>query len=332
MIAQPDSCKLRVGIIGASRVATYAMIHPARAIDGVCVTAIAARDPNRAADYARLHGIHHVHGSYEALMADPEIDLVYISTPPACHADQALSAIKVGKPILVEKPFAMTAAEAGRVHAAGQAAGIPVMEAMHSLHHALFARLSSLLVEGSIGHVRHVRAEFSVPIDENDGEFRWKADLGGGALMDLGVYPLAWCRRLLGESFTVTSAEGAFKRGVDEAFTARLLFANSVTAEVTSTMVAATPVARLLIEGTKGSLQVVNPLAPQRGHELRISTSTGETVETVDGPSTYEAQLIAVRNTLVHHTTFPLPANDFVRSMEAIEAVRAAWKRPQPNS
>jgi predicted dehydrogenase len=265
-------------------------------------------------------------------MADPEIDLVYISTPPSCHAGQALSAIGAGKPVLVEKPFAMTATEARRVHDAGQAAGITVMEAMHSLHHALFGRLGSLLAEGSIGHVRNVRAEFSVPIARNDEEFRWDPDLGGGALMDLGVYPIAWCRRLLGESFTVTSAEGAFKRGVDETFTASLQFTNSVTAEVTSSMVAATPVARLLIEGTKGSLQVVNPLAPQKGHELRIATFAGETAETVDGPSTYEAQLIAVRNTLVHRTPFPLPADDYLRSMETLDAVRAVWKRSQPNS
>jgi predicted dehydrogenase len=308
------------------------MIHPARAVNNVCVTAIAARDANRAAKYARMHGIRYGHRSYEALIDDPEIDLVYITTPPSCHAEQALSAIRSGKPVLVEKPFAMTASEARRVYDAGQAAGIPVMEAMHSLHHALFARLSNLLAEGAIGHVRHVRAEFSVPIDENDDEFRWKADLGGGALMDLGVYPLAWCRRLLGESFTVTSAEGAFKRGVDEAFSAKLQFSDSVRAEVTSTMVAAMPVARLLIEGTKGSLHVVNPLAPDRGHELRISTLVGETVESVDGPTTYEAQLIAVRNTLVHQVPFPLPANDFVRSMEAIDAVRAAWNRPEPKS
>jgi predicted dehydrogenase len=332
MMAQLGSSQLRVGIIGASRVATYAMILPARVTDGVCVKAIAARDPNRACDYARLHGIPHIHGSYEALMADPDIDLVYITTPPAYHADQALLAIKAGKPVLVEKPFAMTASEARRVRDAGQKAGVGVMEAMHSLHHALFRRISSLLAEGSIGPVRHVRAEFSVPIDENDEEFRWKANLGGGALMDLGVYPLAWCRRLLGESFTVTSAEGAFKRGVDEAFSAKLRFSDSVRAEVTSTMVAAMPVARLLIEGTKGSLHVVNPLAPDRGHELRISTLVGETVESVDGPTTYEAQLIAVRNTLVHQVPFPMPADDFVRSMEAIDAVRAAWNRPQPNS
>ena len=332
MIVQPDASQLRVGIIGASRVATYAMISPARAVAGVRVVAIAARDPSRAAAYSKLHEIPRVHAFYKDLMADPGIDLVYITTPPACHASQALSAIKAGKPVLVEKPFSMTAAEAKRVNDAAKATGVPVIEAMHSLHHALFLRLARILTEGTIGHVRHVRAEFSVPIDENEEEFRWSTDLGGGALMDLGVYPLAWCRRLLGESFAVESADGVFKRGVDTAFTAKLRFANAVTAEVTSTMSARGPVAWLQIEGTKGGLHVVNPVAPQMGHELRISIAAGETLESVDGPSTYEAQLIAVRNTVVHHAPFPLPADDFLRSMEAIDAVRAAWKRPEPNS
>ena len=96
-------------------------------------------------------------------------------------------------------------------------------------------------------------------------------------------------------------------------------------------MVSVEPSARLLIEGTKGSLEVVNPLAPQMGHERRLFTAIGDTVETVDGPSTYEAQLIAVRNTVLHNSPFLLPADDFVHSMEAIEAVRAAWKRTGSN-
>lgn len=331
MIAMPNASQLRIGIIGASRVATYAMIDPAFAVDGVRVAAIAARDECRAADYASRHDIPRVHSSYEALIGDPDIDLVYISTPPAHHAYQALAVIKAGKAVLVEKPFAMTAAEAKRVYVAGQATGVRVMEAMHSLHHALFRRISILLAAGAIGDLRHVRAEFSVPIDENEKEFRWKADLGGGALMDLGVYPLAWCRRLLGESFTVESADVKIIRGVDTTFSAKLCFASFVMAEVTSSMVSVEPSARLLIEGTKGSLEVVNPLAPQMGHELRLFTAIGDTVETVDGPSTYEAQLIAVRNTVLHDSPFPLPADDFVHSMEAIEAVRAAWKRTGSN-
>jgi predicted dehydrogenase len=289
---------------------------------------MAARDECRAADYAKLHDIPRVHSSYEALIADPEIDLVYISTPPACHAEQALLAIAAGKPVLVEKPFAMSAPEARRVHDQAQGSGVPVFEAMHSLHHALFGRLLALIGEGAIGDLRHLTAEFNVPIDDRQGEFRWNAQLGGGALMDLGVYPRAWCRRLLGQSFTVESADADFRRGVDAAFSARLRFAGSVTAEVKSSMADTNRAASLLIEGTSGTLQVSNPVAPQLGHELRLRTEAGETAEIVEGPSTFEAQLIALRDTLVDGAAFPLPADDFVRSMEAIDAVRSAWERP----
>lgn len=330
MSALADATELGVGIIGASRVATYAMIAPARMVAGVRVAAIAARDVTRAAEYAKVHGIPRVHASYQALYADPEIDLVYISTPPACHAAQALAAIEAGKHVLVEKPFAMTAAEAARVYDAGQSAGVCVMEAMHSLHHPLFRRIERLIESGSVGDLRYVRAEFSVPIENREGEFRWQAGLGGGALMDLGVYPLAWCRRILGNSFKVLSANARFASGVDTAFQAKLSFSSSVEAKIKGAMVGVGQSAKLLIHGTAGSLEVINPVAPQIGHQLFVSTGSQETVETVEGPSTFEAQLTAVRDTLLHGAAFPLPANDFVHSMAAIEAIRSAWKEAGP--
>lgn len=117
---------LRIGLIGASRVATYAIIAPARSVAGVEVVAVAAGDQDRASAYAGEHGIARVHASYQELLHDPAIDLVYIGTPPSTHAELALRAITAGKPVLVEKPFAMTTVEAQVVHDAGRCAGVPV--------------------------------------------------------------------------------------------------------------------------------------------------------------------------------------------------------------
>lgn len=314
---------LNIGLVGASRVAAYAIIAPARTTAGVCVYGVAARDPGRAQQYATEHGIPHSYQNYADLLNDPLIDLVYLGTPPARHVDQALAAIAAGKAVLVEKPFALDAAGARLVYEAGQASGVPVFEAMHSPHHALFRRLTALLREGAIGKLRHTEAVFDAPIASDD-PIRWSGTLGGGALMDLGVYPLAWLRRIAGETFTVELATAEMRGDVDASFSASLRFADGMTATVESSMTATDRAARLVIEGERGRVSVTNPLAPQLGHALMITLDGTTRTETVDGPSTYQAQLTAVRETLVDGKEFPFPSDDYVHSMMAIDRVRAA--------
>lgn len=316
---------LRIGLIGASRVATFAVIEPARSLPGVEVIAVAARSIERAEGYAVEHGIPRACG-YDALYASPEIDLVYVGTPPSAHLDQALAAIAAGKPVLIEKPVAVDAAQAARIRDAAGAARVQAFEAMHSVHHALFAELRSLLADDAIGEVIAVDARFDAAVGTAPGEFRWDGALGGGALMDLGVYPLAWCRLLLGEDFTVEKATARRAGTVDVAFTARLRFARGAEATVAAAMDAPKHEAELTITGARGRIIVLNPIAPQRGHTLTVETASGTSTTTVDGPPTFLAQLTAVRDALTGAAPFPLAADDYVRSMQAIDRVRAAFR------
>jgi predicted dehydrogenase len=316
---------IRTGIIGASRVATYALIAPARVVPGVQVLGIAARDADRSRSYAEEHGIERAYASYDDLFADPDVDLVYVSTPPSTHKDLALAAIRAGKPALVEKPFGLNAAEAREVFAASETSGVVIIEAMHSPHHRLFARMMEIIASNEIGRVREIDAEFSTSIARDD-PIRWEHDLGGGALSDLGVYPLAWARRIAGEEFTVEHTQAVFERGVDAQFSSRLRFAGDVQARVRSSMQAATTTARLSVRGSKGEIIAINPLAPQHGHELRISSDRGERSEVVAGPSSFEAQLSAVAATLRDGAPFPFPRDDYVRSMDALDLVRASFE------
>lgn len=316
--------KLAIGLLGASRVATYAVIEPARASSGYYVHGVAARDPDRADGYAAKHGIECTYRAYEDLLNDPRIDLVYLGTPPAYHVAQALAAIAVGKPVLVEKPFALDAVGARRVFDAANVAGVQVFEAMHSPHHVLFSRLLTLVGEGCIGKLIHVDAVFDAPIASDD-PIRWSATLGGGALMDLGVYPLAWVRRILGERFTVEKARRQMLGAVDSSFTAHLRIDERTTATVSSSMITEQPAASLELFGERGSIFVSNPLAPQHGHALTVEVEGKRQTEYCSGPSTYEAQLDAVRAAVSGERRFPFPADDFVRSMAAIDSVRVAW-------
>ena len=187
---------LRIGTLGSSRISQPALIEPAASVPEVIVAAAAARDLPRAEAYALRHGLEKAYGSYEELLADPDIDAVYNPLPNSLHGPWTLQAIAAGKHVLCEKPFASNADEAAQVADAAAASGLVVMEAMHYRYHPLTRRLSELAAE--LGPVRHIQCWTSFAISRPD-DIRYDFDLGGGALMDGGCYAID-CLRLLGAS------------------------------------------------------------------------------------------------------------------------------------
>lgn len=314
---------VRIGIIGAARVAVYAMIEPALNNKRARLAGIAARDPARAAAFAARHGVARAHQTYDELIDDPDIDLVYVATPPALHASVAVRAIEAGKHVLVEKPFAADAREAREVLAAAVRSGKRVFEAFHYRHHALWQRIVEIVRGGEIGAVKTIAAVFDAPIEPRADEFRWNATLGGGALMDLGCYPLQWVRVVAGEEPVVTSACMRMVNGVDAETAAELRLPSGATAQISCCMDHMAFKAELKVRGTAGSLDVANPLVPHLGHLLEIEASGQKRTERVDGVSTFAAQLEAVVASL-DGVAFPLPFDDPARSMALIDAVRAA--------
>lgn len=312
---------VRIGLIGAARVAPYAIVDPARSVQDAHLTAIAARDLDRASAFAARHGIATVHRDYDALMADPAIDLIYLATPPSAHADLAHRAIGAGKHILVEKPFAIDAEEAAAILDHARARGVHAFEAMHAPHHALFGDVRAIVASGVLGRIRRVEARFSTIIADDPGEFRWHAPLGGGGLMDLGVYPLALCRRLLGEDFTVDAIAAEFRSGVDARLLADLRFGD-IAVRIGCSMIDPFD-AGLEIGGEDGTLCVRNPVAPSLGNRLVLRTRTSCEDRQIDGPTSWTAQLAAIVATLRGGAPYPLPADDPLASMQAIERVRA---------
>ena len=315
---------LNIGIIGAARVAVYAMIGPAKENPHTQVTAVAARDPARAREFAELHAIPTVHTSYASLIADPEIDLVYVATPPAFHAENAIAALRAGKHVLVEKPFAMNARQAAEIVAAAAQTGRRAFEAFHYRHHALWHRIVGVVRGDQLGPIKSIEAAFHVPIENSPAEFRWNAALGGGALMDLGCYPLQWARVIAGQEPVVVSARMRIVGGVDAETQAELRFPSGIDARISCGMDGDSFKAFVNVEGTLGRMSVMNPLAPQLGHLLETRIGAAVRKETVDGPSTFAAQLEAVVATLNDGAPFPLAADDPVKSMTTIDAIRLA--------
>lgn len=315
---------LRMGLLGASRIANRAIIEPASALEGVEVVAVAARDKDRAAAFADQHGIAHSFGSYADLLDSHDIDLVYVATPPFNHAQLAIDALRRGKAVLVEKPFSLHASEAEDVLAVSRDVGLPVFEAMHSLHHPLASRLKAVLADPRLGGVQHIEGRFRTRIRISPDEFRWHARFGGGALLDLGIYPLAWIRFVAGEPLDVTDARAEMLGDVDGALTADLVLPGTVTARVDCSMLDGNHDASLAVRCEHGAVTIEGMVAPHRGNRVTVElASRAGWHETVDGPSSYEAQLAAVRDAMTGRRPFPLPADDFVRSMAAMDLIRA---------
>jgi predicted dehydrogenase len=314
---------LRIGLLGASRIAPKAVIAPAAARDDVVITAVAARDLGRARTYAQTHDIAAAVEGYEALIGRDDVDLVYCALPPAGHIDPCLLALQAGKALLIEKPFAMTAAQAGAIAKAAAAADRPALEAFHYRFHAMFARALAILEEGRLGRLIRAHGLFDAPIGRGPDELRWIAAEGGGGTMDLGCYVLHALRTLIAEEPALVSARAVLEHGVDAQMTASLAFPSGISATVSCAM---TRPRRddIVIEGEAGSLRLANFVSPQRGGELTLVTAAGETTQTAEGPGSYDAQLAHVVE-VMRGAAEPLTGGaDAVANMTIIDAMRRA--------
>ncbi len=319
---------VRIAILGAARIAPMALLAPARRTGVATVTAVAARDPERARAFAAKHGIARVHPTYEALLADPEVEAVYNPLPNSLHAAWSIRALEAGKHVLCEKPFAANAAEAEAMAGAAARTGRVLMEAFHYRYHALFARMRSILDAGELGVVRQLEATFCIPILKRN-DIRWRADLAGGALMDTGCYAMSLLRHLAGDEPEVVSARAIWTRGgVDRWCTAELRFPGGRSARLTCALLSAVLVRiSARVTGDAGTLGVINPIAPQFFHRLRVVTPAGRRVERVTGEPSYDAQLRAFVAAVREGAAFPTDPGDAVANMRAIDAVYAAAGR-----
>ena len=313
-----------IGLLGAAGIAIEAIIRPVRRRDDVRIGAVASRSSAR--EYADRHGIERAYPGYAALLADPEVDLVYNALPPSLHAEWTIAALRAGKDVLCEKPFTMTAAEAARVVATADETGRRVVEAFHDHYHPLSAWIRSTVAAGVLGRIHRAEAIFIGSNPFVPGTLRHEPSLGGGALMDLGCYPVHWVRSLFAGSPTVTGAEAVRNpAGADLSMAAELAFDDGVTASVRASMVEGVDLrSALIVDGEHGRLAVENIVFPSAGHSIRLETGGILRVSTVAGRSTYDHQLEAVLTGLRTGTPLPTEGADPVANMTVIDAIYAA--------
>ncbi len=313
---------LRIGILGAARVATYAVIDAARTVEGVVVHGVAARDPERARIYAAEHGISRVYENYQAIIDAPDVDAVYNALPPNLHRTWSIAALEAGKPVLCEKPFALCVQDVMVMLEAEQRTGRLLMEAQHSHYHPLNARVREIMRSGILGKIKTAAAHFSVTVKQSPGEIRYSPDVGGGALWDLGVYPAYWLRSAFGEEPEIISASQILAdTGADIETRAELRFPSCSSVSLSCAM-HGDFAAWLKVEGDIGSLTVMNPLAPQSGHSLILTIAGTVTEESYTKKSTYAFQLEAFRDAVVGNGAVPTRGKDSLATMILLENIQ----------
>jgi D-xylose 1-dehydrogenase (NADP+, D-xylono-1,5-lactone-forming) len=217
------------GLLSTARI-SGAVIAAARASERADVVAVASRDDERARSYADQFAIPRAHGSYEALLADPEVEAVYVPLPNALHVEWTVRALHAGKHVLCEKPMARRPQEVARAFDVAAREGLVLSEAFMWRHHPQTRRLRELLAEGAIGDVRLVRASFSFAL-AGDGDVRLDAALEGGSLMDVGCYCVSGARLAAGgEPVSVLAECVTGPSGVDVRFSGVLRFDGDVLA------------------------------------------------------------------------------------------------------
>lgn len=319
-----------IGILGAAGIAAGALIVPVRRRTDATVTAVASR--TAAADFAERHGIDRAYESYDELLADPGIDLVYNALPPSVHAQWTIAALRAGKDVLCEKPFTMTAAQAQRVADAADESGRRAVEAFHDHYHPLSAWIRATMARGELGPIRRVEAVFTGSNRYEPGTLRHEPELGGGALMDLGCYPVHWVRSLFSGPPTVVSATADRNpSGADVSIEAELAFTDIASVVVRASMVEGVALASsLFIEGERGHLFVNNIVFPSAGHSIEYRLDAVPRVFTVAGRQTYDHQLDAVLQALRTGAPLPTEGSDPVGNMAVIDAIyrAAGFERP----
>ncbi|MBK5268880.1 MAG: Gfo/Idh/MocA family oxidoreductase [Acidimicrobiia bacterium] len=318
---------LRFGVLGAARITPAALIKPARNIDEIQITRIAARNRDRAEAFANEYGIPNVSGSYDDLLASTDIDIIYNPLPMSLHAEWTIAALRAGKHVLCEKPLAANAREAAEMVLVAAVEGRILGEAFHYRYHPYFQRVLDEVRSGRIGTVTHIDANFAVTVRQPD--LRWDYATAGGSTMDLGCYPVSWVRQVMGEEPLVSSARAVVgPPNIDAELEADLVFPSGATARVFSSMQSDERKINMTIIGTEGSIVADNPLAPQNGNLLTITTAGGVASESINTGVSYEYMLRAFVDHIQHGGPYPTQGADSIANMATIDAMYDAAGLP----
>lgn len=317
-----DKLPVRIGILGAAAIGPTGLIIPARSVPEAQVVGVAARNPERARAYARKHHLPRVFDSYDALLADPDIDAVYNPLPNSLHAEWTIRALKAGKHVLCEKPFSANAVEAEQMAQVAADTGLILSEAFHFRYHPLPQRIKAIIASGEIGAVRRVETSMCFPLPKLN-DIRYQYDLAGGATMDAGSYGISMLRFLADAEPEVISAKAKLiSPQVDRMMEAEFRFADGRTGHFVCSMLS-----RIILDmsatiiGEQGKIHVLNPYHPQWFYRLKVQSRNGGRTERVPGEASYVYGLRAFVKVIRGEGTLLTGPEDAIGNMRVIDAI-----------
>lgn len=319
---------IRWGILGASNFASSTMgpaIHAAR---GAELSAVATRNPAKAAIFDFCPGLR-VHDSYEALLADPEIGAVYIPLPHTLHVPWAVQALQAGKPVLVEKPLALSADAIAPLIEAQARTGLLAAEAYMIAHHPQWHRLRTLLSEGVIGEIIQIDGLFTYDNRADPENIRNRPETGGGALPDIGVYPIGAARFAMEAEPTITNAKIAWENGVDATAQVQAEIGSAVLHVLVSMRMSKRQ--QMTFHGTEGEIYMPAPFNPGSFAEAQLHITDADGIRRIErfpGVDHYILQVEAFGDSVRGGAAYPWSLANARGTQVALDAVYAAANLP----
>jgi predicted dehydrogenase len=286
------SREIRWGVVGPGRIAE-SLVKDFDVVDGARVIAVASRSIDRAEAFAGRHAIERAYGSYAEIMADPDVDVLYLATPHPQHHPLALAALDAGKALLVEKAFTATTPGAAEVVERARKTGLFTMEAMWTRFQPAVVAVRELIADGAIGEVRSVQADLGVAREYDPADRLFDLALGGGALLDLGVYVVSFAQMLLGDPERVVAAGSLFPSGADAEASLLLDYGDGRTAALMTSLRNALP-GQARIFGTTGWIDVLPRFHHPKTFVLHRNGADPETITHPPLGAGYAHELIEV--------------------------------------
>jgi predicted dehydrogenase len=317
--------KFRWGILGTGAIARQ-FVQGLRSLPEAEVFAVGSRSEASAAKFADKRNIPRRHAGYDALASDPDIDVVYIATPHPFHAENATLCLQAGKAVLCEKPFCMNAAEAERVVELAREKGLFIMEGMWTRFFPLMEEVRRLVSEGAIGEVRMLNVDFGFRADLDPSSRLFDQRLGGGALLDVGVYCISFASMVLSRPSGFVSLPHLGETGVDEQASIILEHEGGRLANLSIGVRTTTP-QEATIMGTEGYIRIHAPWWRPKSMTISSPGTEDETVEAPISGNGFDYEAAEVMRCLAAGNTESdvMPLDETVSVLRTMDGIRAAW-------
>jgi len=320
MSATSDTAPLRWGIAATGSIAA-SMCEALRTLPDAEIVAVGSRTPDAAVSFAQRFGIDRAHGSYEALWADDDVDIVYIASPHSHHRDMTVAALDAGKHVLCEKAFAINATQARQMVDAARRNDRFLMEAMWTWFIPAVVDIRRRVLDGEIGELKVVEANFGIPVTDPDGRHR-RIDLAGGAMLDVGIYPVTFARFLAGDPVNAKVSGSLGATGVDATVGGVVTFANGALGVFHTSLDMMTSLGASVF-GTLGRIDVEAPFWFPTSFTVRVTGQEPVHVEMAHDGLAHEAAHATDRIRAGHRESDVIPLATTVSTMELLDDIRA---------